>query len=78
MEGQISVNAGQIDLCVPDDVGLRLDVTDQLTFVTNLGSQGLDQSGTEWTREATGGAPTIDLSLDGNAASLSLRPEGGC
>jgi hypothetical protein len=78
MTGRISVNAGQIDLCVPEDAGLRLIVTDQLTFVSNLGSQGLVQSGTEWTREATGGAPTIDLSLDGNAASLRLQPEGGC
>jgi hypothetical protein len=78
MTGRISVNAGQIDLCVPEEVGLRLDVTNQLTFDTNLGSEGLDQSGTEWTREATGGAPTIDLSIDGNAASLRLLPEGDC
>ena len=78
MSGQVAVNAGSIELCVPDGVGLRLDVTDQLTFATNLGSQGLSRSGTTWTRQPAGGEPTIELDLSGNAASLTLKPEGGC
>jgi hypothetical protein len=78
MTGDLSVNAGAIDLCVPDGLGLRLDVTDQLTFVTNLGSRGLAQSGHTWTRPAASGQPTIDLSIDGSAASFSLNPTGGC
>jgi hypothetical protein len=78
MTGSMSINAGAIDLCVPDDVGLRLDVTDQLTFGTNLGSQGLTHSGTVWTRPATGGAPSIELSIEGNAAALTLKAEGAC
>jgi hypothetical protein len=78
MAGSLSINAGAIDLCVPADVGLRLDVTDQLTFATNLGSQGLNRSGNVWTRTAGGGAPTIELAIDGNAASLTLKPEGAC
>jgi hypothetical protein len=78
MAGSISINAGAIDLCVPADVGLRLDVTDQLTFATNLESQGLARSGDVWTRSAGGDAPTIDLAIDGNAASLTLKPEGAC
>jgi hypothetical protein len=78
MSGSVSINAGAIDLCVPADVGLRLDVTDQLTFATNLGSQGLARSGDVWTRPAASGAPTIDLAIDGNAASLTLKPEGAC
>ena len=78
MSGTVSVNAGAIDLCVPEDLGLRLDVIEQLTYVTNLGSQGLTQSGSTWTRPAANGAPTIDLELSGNAASLTLKPEGGC
>jgi hypothetical protein len=76
--GDLSVNAGAIDVCVPDGVGLRLDVTDQLTFVTNLGARGLARSGTVWTRAATSGAPTIDFAVDGNAASFTLNPDGGC
>ena len=78
LEGDVSVNAGAIDICVPEGVGLRFDVNDQLTFVHNLGSRGLSRSGNTWTRDATGGAPEIDLSIEGNAASLTLNPEGGC
>ena len=78
MSGNVSVNAGSIELCVPDDVGLRLDVADQPTFGTNLGAEGLTRSGNTWTRPAVAGAPTIDLDLSGNAASLTLKPEGGC
>ena len=78
MAGSLSINAGAIDLCVPADVGLRLDVTDQLTFATNLDSQGLNRSGNVWTRTAGGDAPTIELAIDGNAASLTLKPEGAC
>jgi hypothetical protein len=78
MTGSLEVNAGSIDLCVPDDVGLRLDVKEQLTFGTNLAAQGLAHEGTVWTREAAAGAPTIDLSVQGNAAALTLKGEGAC
>jgi hypothetical protein len=78
MSGDISVNAGSIDLCVPDGVGLRLDVTDQLTFVTNLGSRGLTRNGENWTRVASAGNSIVALSIDGSAASLNLNPAGGC
>jgi len=76
--GSISVNAGAIDLCVPSDVGLRLSVNEQLTFVTNLADRGLQQSGSVWTRAGAAGAPIIDLAIDGNVASLTLDPNGGC
>lgn len=76
--GKLSVNAGAIDVCVPPDVGLRLDVQDQLTFITNLSSRGLSRNGSVWTRAATGSAQTIGLSVEGNAASFTLDPNGGC
>ncbi|HEX5824732.1 MAG TPA: hypothetical protein VFY18_09775 [Candidatus Limnocylindrales bacterium] len=78
LTGDLSVNAGAIDVCVPDNMALRFDVTDQLTFVNNLGARGLSRSGAIWTRDATGGGPVVDLSVDGNAASFTLNPEGGC
>jgi hypothetical protein len=78
LTGDLSVNAGAIDVCVPDNVALRFHVTDQLTFVNNLGARGLSRSGAVWTRTATGGGPVVDLSVDGNAASFTLNPEGGC
>jgi len=76
--GSISVNAGTVDLCVPAAAGLRLDVEEQLTFVTNLSSRGLTRNGTIWTRPASNGRGEIDLSIDGNAASFNLDPNGGC
>jgi hypothetical protein len=75
--GQLSVNAGAIELCVPPDAELRFDVQDQFTFATNLGGQGLDQDGESWTRAGSGG-PVITLDVEGNAASFTLDPEGGC
>jgi hypothetical protein len=75
--GDLSVNAGAIDLCVPDGVGLRLDVEEQLTFANNLRERGLTKSGTIWTRGGTNGA-TIDLHVEGNAAAFNLNPSGGC
>ena len=75
--GRLSVNAGAIDLCVPSDVGLSFDVEDQLTFVTNLSARGLTHDGSTWRR--SGSTPqTINLSVEGNAASFTLNPNGGC
>jgi hypothetical protein len=76
--GSISVNAGAVDLCVPPDVGLRFDVEQQLTFATDVASRGLTRDGSTWTRPASGGAETITLSVEGNAASFTLDPTGGC
>jgi hypothetical protein len=75
--GTIDANAGAIDLCVPAAATLRLSLNDQLTFAHNLGSRGLTQAGTTWTRPGSGG-DSIDLSIEGNAASLTLDPDGGC
>ena len=75
--GRLSVNAGAIDLCVPDDVGLSFDVKDQLTFATNLSARGLARNGSTWSRTGSNGQ-TIKLSVEGNAASFTLNPNGGC
>lgn len=75
-EGDLSVNAGAIDLCVPDGAALRLEVEEQLTFATNLDDAGLSQSDETWTRAGSG--PEISLHIEGNAASLTLNPEDGC
>ena len=76
--GSISVNAGAVDLCVPAEAALRLEVNDQLTFVTNLAERGLQQSGTVWTRAGTSPTPLIELDIEGNVASFTLDPNGGC
>ena len=77
LRGSLTVNAGGIDLCVPDDANLRLTVTDQLTFGHNLAARGLTRPGGEtWIRDGSG--PAVILRIDGNAAALTLNPEGGC
>ncbi|HET7702030.1 MAG TPA: hypothetical protein VFK35_01410 [Candidatus Limnocylindrales bacterium] len=78
IRGRLSINAGAIDLCVPDGMSLRFQVNDQLTFAHNLGSRGLTRSGNTWRLDAPGGAQAVDLSIEGNAASLTLNPGGGC
>lgn len=74
--GSLSLNAGSLELCVPPDVALALRVEDQVAFGHNLRDRGLVQDGDRWTREGTGG--TIELTVEGNAASLTLDPDGGC
>jgi hypothetical protein len=74
--GDLSVNAGAIDLCVPADAALRLTVNEQLTFAHNLDDRGLAKSGTTWTRSGSGAE--IALDVQGNAASFTLDPDGGC
>ena len=75
--GNLQANAGGIDLCVPASAAVSLQVTDNLTFGTNLGQSGLSHVGSTWSRPGSGG-PTIHLSVEGNAASFNLNPEGGC
>lgn len=74
--GSLSANAGAIELCVPSDAALRFRVQDQLTFGHDLERGGLVESGDVWTRAGSG--DTIRLDIEGNAASLTLEPEGGC
>jgi hypothetical protein len=74
--GDLDVNAGAMDVCVPAGANLRLVVAEQLTFLTNLADRGLQRSGEIWTRSGSG--PLIDLHIEGNAASLTLDPNGGC
>ncbi|HET7167719.1 MAG TPA: hypothetical protein VFI69_00830 [Candidatus Limnocylindrales bacterium] len=76
--GSLSANAGAMELCVPPDASLRFQVDDQITFGHNLGDRGLTRNGNTWTRGGTAGDASIDLSIDGNAASFTLDPEGGC
>jgi len=76
--GSLSANAGSIELCTPPGAALRFQVAEQLTFAHNLKDQGLVKDGDVWTRAGATGAPTIDLSIEGNAANFALDPAGGC
>jgi hypothetical protein len=76
-DGSLQINAGALDVCVPDDAELRIQVNDDFAFVTNLDQRDLTRIGDVWTRDGSGG-PTIDLRVEGNAASFNLDPAEGC
>jgi hypothetical protein len=80
LAGRFTMNAGSFELCVPDGAALRITVADSnFTFAHNLDDSGLTRSGDTWTSDAFNGADRfIDLRLEGNAASFTLNPGGGC
>jgi hypothetical protein len=75
-EGRLTVNAGSIDLCVPNDAALEFVVNEQFAFGNNLSGSGLARDGNTWRRSGDG--PTISFRVEGNAASFNLNPSGGC
>jgi Domain of unknown function (DUF5668) len=79
MDGTLAMNAGSMELCTAPDAALRITVNANVTFSHNLDSTDLTQSGDTWTSASFDGASTfIDLRLEGNAASFTLNPDGGC
>lgn len=76
-EGSLNVNAGSIELCVADGTAVEITVNDSnITFSHNLDDSGLDRSGDTW-RSGDGTADVI-LEIEGNAASFTYNPTGGC
>ena len=79
LAGSIGVNAGSVDLCTDPEVGLRITVDANVTFAHNLDDSGLAHAGDDYTSaNFASAARTIDLDLEGNAASFTLNPEEGC
>jgi hypothetical protein len=77
VDGSISVNAGSVDLCVADGTSVEITVNDSnFTFSHNLDDSGLDRTGDTW-RTGDGPADVI-LEIEGNAASFTYNPTGGC
>ncbi len=76
-DGSIGVNAGSVDLCVADGTAIEITVSDSnITFSHDLDRSGLDRSGDTW-RSGDGPADVV-LRIEGNAASFSYNPTGGC
>ena len=73
----VQVNAGSVELCVPDGASVAITLSDDnVTFSHDLDESGLDQDGDTW-RSGDGDAG-VTVDIEGNAASLSYNPEGGC
>jgi hypothetical protein len=77
LAGSVEINAGSLEVCAPEGVGVAITIEDDnITFSHNLDDLGLTRRGNTW---STGdGDPDISIGIDGNAASFTLNPEGGC
>lgn len=77
MDASMSVNAGSIEVCT-DGVALQVTVDANVTFSTNL-EESLEQVGDTWSTPGYADATDrVQIALEGNAASFTLNPEGGC
>jgi hypothetical protein len=76
--GRIDVNAGSLTLCAPGATGLR--ITSNGTLSSNdFASSGMVLTGSTWESSGYAAAGTkIDLTVNANAASVTLRRDGGC
>jgi hypothetical protein len=76
---RLAANAGSIEVCAPDDIGLRITLGDDVTVGHNLDDTHLVQDGNVWRTEGYDEADTqVEIEFEGNAASFTLSPEGEC
>jgi hypothetical protein len=76
---RFGANAGSIEVCAPEGLGIQITMGDNVTSGHNLDDAGLDQSGNVWRTEGYESADTqIEIEFQGNAASFTLSPEGDC
>lgn len=75
--GSVEMNAGSLELCVDPDVAIAITIEDDnVTFSHDLDASGLTRQGDTW---ASGdGAADVTLDVEGNAASFTYNPDGGC
>jgi hypothetical protein len=76
---QFGANAGSIEVCVPDDIGVQVTVGENVTTGHNLDEAGFSQSGNVWRTDGYDAADTqVEIEFEGNAASFNVSPEGDC
>jgi hypothetical protein len=79
LDGTVGINAGSLELCADPETAVRFTVEENLTFSHDLDDSDLVRNGDTWASANFDTADrTIDLRLEGNAASFSFNPEGGC
>lgn len=77
LAGSIEMNAGSLELCAPDGVAIAITIEgENVTFSHNLDDRGLSREGDTWS--IGDGEADVRLDVNGNAASFTLNPEGGC
>jgi hypothetical protein len=76
---QFGANAGSIEVCIPDDIGVQVTVGENVTTGHNLDDAGFSQSGNVWRTDGYEAADTqVEIEFEGNAASFNVSPEGDC
>lgn len=77
LDASFGVNAGSLELCAAAGTEVEITLSDtNITFSHNLDSSGLSRSGDTW--RSGGGTPDVRLGVEGNAATFTYNPEGGC
>jgi hypothetical protein len=77
--GSIEANAGNIRICAPEGVALRLHTGDSVLSSQDFASAGLVQADGTWETPGYDTAVTrIELETQANAGSFSLNPPEGC
>jgi hypothetical protein len=76
---QFGANAGSIEVCMPDDIGVQVTIGENVTTGHNLDEAGFSQSGNVWRTDGYDAADTqVEIEFEGNAASFNVSPEGDC
>jgi len=76
LNGSVDVNAGELQVCVPTGVGLRVHNTTVLGAIT---VDGTDQNGGVWqSPDYESAAHHTDLTVSVNLGSVDINPIGGC
>ena len=74
--GSIGVNAAELEVCVPSDLGVRVHHSGALSGIT---VDGRNQQGTDWqSANYTSAAHRADLTVDVNLGNIAINPIGGC
>lgn len=77
LDATFGMNAGSLKLCAAEGTNVEITVSDtNITFSHNLDDSGLSRSGDTW--RSGSGTPDARISVEGNAASFSYNPDGGC
>jgi len=79
MDATMSVNAGSIEVCTDNGVALQVTTDSNITFSHNLDESNLQHVGDTWSTVGyADAADRVHIDLEGNAASFTLNPAGGC
>lgn len=80
LTGSMSANAGSLEVCAPASVGLQVHIEDNVAFGDNLDESGLRSIDSSTWRSASYDAAQsrVTLTVEGNAGSFTLNPDGGC